>query len=76
MVPVSSCSWQSEVRDRREDTVNFSSNPVEISAATDGGPPQPCRVLHRYVGTRANVLFVMRAEQLLRPSSMESRDGT
>jgi hypothetical protein len=40
MVPVSSCSWQSEVQDRREDTVNFSSNPVEISAATHGGPPQ------------------------------------
>jgi len=33
-------------------------------------------MLHRYVGTRANVLFVMRAEQLLRPSSIEARDET
>jgi hypothetical protein len=40
MVPVSSCLWQSEVRDRREDTVNFFSNPVEISAATHRAPLQ------------------------------------
>jgi hypothetical protein len=40
MVPVSSCLWQSEVHDRREDTVNFSSNPVEIGAATNRRPPQ------------------------------------
>jgi plasmid stabilization system protein ParE len=36
----------------------------------------PCRVLYRYDGQRAYVLFVMRAEQLLRPSSIESRDET
>jgi hypothetical protein len=33
-------------------------------------------VLYRYDGKRAYVLFVMRAEQLLRPSSIESRDET
>ena len=36
----------------------------------------PCRVLYRYDGKRAYVLVVMRAEQLLRPSSIESRDET
>jgi plasmid stabilization system protein ParE len=36
----------------------------------------PCGVLYRYDGERAYVLFVMRAEQLLRPSSIESRDET
>jgi addiction module RelE/StbE family toxin len=36
----------------------------------------PCRVLYRYDGKRTYVLFVMRAEQLLRPSSIESRDET
>ena len=40
MVPVSSCLWPSEVHDGREDTVNFSANPVEISAATHRRPPQ------------------------------------
>ena len=36
----------------------------------------PCRVLYRYDGKRAYVLSVMRAEQLLRPSSIEARDET
>jgi plasmid stabilization system protein ParE len=36
----------------------------------------PCRVLYRYDGKRAYVLSVMRAEQFLRPSSIESRDQT
>ena len=36
----------------------------------------PCRVLYRYDGKRAHILFLMRAEQLLRPSSIESRDET
>jgi hypothetical protein len=40
MVPVSSCLWQSGIHDRREDTVNFRMNPIEIGAATQRGPPQ------------------------------------
>jgi toxin ParE1/3/4 len=36
----------------------------------------PCRVLHRYDGHRVNILCVMRSEQLLRLSSIESRDET
>ena len=36
----------------------------------------PCRVLYRYDGKRAYILFAMRAEQLLRPSSIASRDET
>jgi len=36
----------------------------------------PCRVLYRYDGKPAYILFVMRAEQLLRPSSIASRDET
>jgi hypothetical protein len=40
MILVYSCWWQSAIHDRREDTVNFCINPVEISAATHCGPPQ------------------------------------
>jgi toxin ParE1/3/4 len=36
----------------------------------------PCRVLYRYDGQRVNMLCVMRSEQLLRLSSIESRDET
>jgi plasmid stabilization system protein ParE len=36
----------------------------------------PCCVLYRYDGKRVCILFVMRAEQLLRPSSIASRDET
>jgi plasmid stabilization system protein ParE len=36
----------------------------------------PCRVLYRYDGKRACILCVMRSEQLLRLSGIESRDAT
>lgn len=36
----------------------------------------PCRVFYRYDGERVYVLYVMRAEQLLRPSRIAGRDKT
>jgi hypothetical protein len=40
MVLMSSCLWQSRVHDRREDSVNFCINPIEINAATHRRLPQ------------------------------------
>ncbi|MGH7261657.1 MAG: type II toxin-antitoxin system RelE/ParE family toxin, partial [Nitrospiraceae bacterium] len=34
----------------------------------------PCRVLYREESTRVYILYVMRAERLLRPRSIKSRD--
>ncbi len=34
----------------------------------------PCRVFYRYDGEKILVLFVMRSEQLLRKSTLESRE--
>ncbi len=36
----------------------------------------PCRVFYRYDGERVYILYVMRSEQLLRPSSIAGRDTT
>jgi toxin ParE1/3/4 len=34
----------------------------------------PCRVFYRYDGERVYILYVMRSEQLLRPSRLSSRE--
>ena len=34
----------------------------------------PCRVFYRYDGERVFILYVMRSEQLLRPSRIAARD--
>lgn len=34
----------------------------------------PCRVFYRYDGERVYILYVMRAEQLLRPSRVATRE--
>lgn len=34
----------------------------------------PCRVFYRYDGERVFILYVMRSEQLLRPSHIAARD--
>lgn len=34
----------------------------------------PCRVFYRYDGERVYILYVMRAEQLLRPSRVAARE--
>lgn len=34
----------------------------------------PCRVFYRYDGNRVYILYVMRSEQLLRPSRISSRE--
>ena len=36
----------------------------------------PCRALYRYDGERVYILYVMRSEQLLRPSRIAGRDKT
>ena len=36
----------------------------------------PCRVFYRYDGERVYILYVMRSEQLLRPSRIAGRDKT
>lgn len=35
---------------------------------------QPCRVFYRYDGERVYILYVMRSEQLLRPSKISARE--
>jgi plasmid stabilization system protein ParE len=34
----------------------------------------PCRVFYRYDGVRVYILYVMRSEQLFRPSRLQARD--
>jgi plasmid stabilization system protein ParE len=36
----------------------------------------PCRVFYRYDGKQVYILYVMRSEQLLRPSRISSREKT
>jgi toxin ParE1/3/4 len=36
----------------------------------------PCRVFYRYDGERVHILYVMRSEQLLRPSRITGREKT